>query len=103
MFFLGEVRLSTALCDLKIAVWGQTDVFYSSSTSEIRLGRSGLDIIGGGATQRGDQKKYVQMTSKGGSRLKKTSFTLVTPARDGSKFEQILDAQRFRVAILAHL
>ena len=76
VFFLGEVQLSTALCDLKIAVWGQTDVFYSSSTSEIRLGRSGLDIIGGGATQQWWPKKirpnYVQ------NRLEATALPPIT-------------------------
>ena len=51
VFFLGEVQLSTALCDLKIAVWGQTDVSYASNTSPIRVGRSGMYVIGRGGTQ----------------------------------------------------
>ena len=42
---MGEVQLSTALCDLKIAVWGQTDVFYSSNTSPIRLGTLGSGVM----------------------------------------------------------
>ena len=46
VLFLGEVRLSTALLKFKVVKWDEMDAIYSFSTSHIRLGSSGLGVIG---------------------------------------------------------
>ena len=76
VLFWGEAQLSTALCDLKIAVWGQTDVFYSSNTSPIRLGTLGSGVMVHGDGHEWWQQKscpnHVQRQIEGNSRFEIT-------------------------------
>ena len=64
--FLGGVRPSTALLKFKVVKWDQMDAIHSFSTSHIRLGRSGLGVIGHELHEQSSREEAVQNGPKSG-------------------------------------